>query len=152
VWVEEPLVEYATVLPARERRADDAQRRALGIGAEHAEKSGGDADLHAVGDHRLLGLAAALRVDDVEREPVLLEDAGVLTEIGDKGLADAARAHRDLEGIVGGCRCRAQESETGRQDVRKMHALPPITLVVEQDLSAPSLPAQAGNPVHTRCQ
>ena len=33
-------------------------------------------------------------------EAVLLEDAGVLSELGDEGLADAARADRELEMVL----------------------------------------------------
>ena len=69
-------------------------------GAERAEKSVGNADLRAVGDDDLLGLAAALGIKDVERQPMLLEDAGVLAQLRHEGLADAACADGDLEMIL----------------------------------------------------
>ena len=94
--VDEPLVEKAIVLPsvslsdligeldgdvpvevgrAGRLGADDAHRRTFGKRAEHAHDTGRDADVDAAGDHRLLRFAAALRPEDLERQPVLLEDA-----------------------------------------------------------------------------
>ncbi len=76
--------------------ADHAHRRALGIGAEHAHHAGGDAEIDAAGDHRLLGLARAVGVDDLELEAVLLEDAGELADLRDRGVPVAALADRQF--------------------------------------------------------
>ena len=56
--------------------------------------------MRGVGDDDLDRLAAALGIEDIEREAVLLEDAGVLSKLGDEGLADAARADRKLELVL----------------------------------------------------
>src|SRR4029079_1860648 len=82
-------------------RADHPHRGALGEGAERAEKADRYADLGAVGDHHLDGFTAALGVQNIEREPMLLEEAGVLAELSDKGLAHPAGANRDLEMVLG---------------------------------------------------
>ena len=58
-------------------------------------------DIDAVGDHRLQRLGAALRVEQFERQAVLLEDALVLAELGDRLLPAAALADGDLEVVVG---------------------------------------------------
>src|SRR6185503_1222373 len=115
-------------------RTDDTDGRALGISAERAQKSRGHADLRAVGDDHLLRLAAALGVEDIEGESVLLEDAGILSELGDEGLADAARAHRDLEVILRGRsaprRHRSGDRKQQRAGPRTFHAhLPSIASV-----------------------
>src|SRR5262249_57682445 len=63
-------------------RPDDANRRALGVGAHDAERAGGDADVDAAGDHRLHGLAAAAGEQQFEVEVVLAENAGALAQRG----------------------------------------------------------------------
>ena len=65
------------------------------------EEARAGADLRAVRDHRLLGLAAAVGVEDVEHDIVLVEQAGLVADLGDEGLADAAPADRDLEPLLG---------------------------------------------------
>src|SRR5262249_39177369 len=82
------------------RAADDADRRALGKHSDGAKKARGHADLGAVRDHRLLGLAAAVGIEDVEREVVLAKQAGIVADLGDKGLANAAAADRDLQPVL----------------------------------------------------
>ncbi len=80
---------------------DDAHRRALGIGRHRALRADGEAEIGGAGDHRLQRLARARGVDDLERDTVLLEDAGLLAEIGHRGVPVAALADRDLEEIIG---------------------------------------------------
>ena len=63
-------------------------------------KPGGDADLRAVGDHRLLGFAAAVGVENIEIEIVLFEYAGLVADLGNEGFADAATADRNLEPVL----------------------------------------------------
>ena len=46
-------------------------------------------------------LAAALRVEDFQVEAVLLEDAGLLAELGDGAFPAAADRRRDLQGLRG---------------------------------------------------
>ncbi len=82
--------------------ADDAHRRAFGIGAEHAHDTRGDADIDAAGDDRLLRLAGALRVDHLKHEAVLLEDAGALADLRHRGVPIAALADGELHGVFGG--------------------------------------------------
>ena len=62
--------------------------------------TGTDADVDAAGEHDLDGLAAALGVEHVEREAMLLEDAGVLAELRHALLPAAALPDRDLERIL----------------------------------------------------
>ena len=100
------------VVRAGERRADGAHRRALRIGAEHRVRAGADADIDARRDDRLQGLAAALRVEHVEHEAVLLEDAGVLAKLGDALLPAAALPDRDLERVLRG----RGGAQAGQQD------------------------------------
>src|SRR5207244_3274451 len=59
-----------------------------------------------------------LGIEDVELEPVLLEDAGALAEIGGGAVPDAALAYGELE-LVGRLRGRAQRRQRRDHD----HAL-----------------------------
>ena len=86
------------------RAADDPHRCPFGEDPDRAEEARGDADLRAVRDHRLLGLAAAIGIENVEGEIVPFEQAGLVADLGDEGLADAAPADRDLEVIPGASR------------------------------------------------
>src|SRR6185436_19921753 len=82
------------------RRADHPDRSAFGECAEDRMSTGPDADVDAAGEHDLDGLAAALGVEHVEREAMLLEDAGVLAELRHALLPAAALPDRDLERIL----------------------------------------------------
>jgi hypothetical protein len=113
--------------------ADDAHRRTLGKHADRPQEAHAGADLGAVGDHRLLGLAAAVGIEDVEHDFVLVEQAGLVADLGDEGLADAAAANRDLEPLLGladlpvGQRCNG--SEPSRHQPCTPHvALPKVSL------------------------
>ena len=46
------------------------------------DHAGRDAEVDAAGNHRLLRFARALGIDNVEGEPVFLEDASALTDLG----------------------------------------------------------------------
>ena len=83
------------------RAADDPHRCAFGEYPDRAEEARGDADLRAVRDHRLLGLAAAIGIENVEGEVVPVEQAGLVADLGDEGFANAAPADRDLELVLG---------------------------------------------------
>ncbi len=130
------MVENATVLPfeilrsvdRRLRRhvpvdlaaagvgaADDPHRRTFGEHADGTEEARCDADLGAVRDHRLLRLAAAVGVEDVQLELVLLEQPGVVADLGDEGLADAAPADRDLEPVLRRHRVGRERADGGEQ-------------------------------------
>ena len=75
--------------------------------------------MRGVGNDDLNGLAAALRVKNVEREAVLLEDAGVLSELRNESLADAAGADRKLELVLcDGALAERQKTSDGRADQR----------------------------------
>src|SRR5690242_15504386 len=74
-----------------------------------------DAEVDARRDHRLERLAAALRVEHLERQAMLLEEAGVLAELRDALLPAAALADRDLERVVGAGRGRKRQQHSDRQ-------------------------------------
>ena len=84
------------------------------VGAEAAEHPGAEADVDRAGDDDLQRLAAALGVEDVEIEAVLLEDAGLLAELGDGAFPAAADRRGDLERF-GGKRRRERASDNQRQ-------------------------------------
>src|SRR5258708_658652 len=75
---------------------DDAHRRPLGIGRDRAERADGQPQIDAAGDDRLQRLARAGRIDHLELEAVLLEDAGLGTELGNRGVPVAALPDGDL--------------------------------------------------------
>src|SRR5262249_40885419 len=99
----------------------------------------------AVGDHRLLGLAAPVGVEDVEREVVLLEEAGLVADLGDECLADAAPADRDLELVGGaaGAPGRARKHKRRRDNARMPHA-PLLRSASCRRLTIPRLWGQRG--------
>jgi len=68
------------VVRAGHGRADDADRRTLGISPHDTQRAEPNAEVGAAGDHRLQRLARTLRIENVERDPVLLKDTGVLRE------------------------------------------------------------------------
>jgi len=82
-------------------RPDDADRRALGVGAHDAERAGGDADVDAAGDHRLHRLAAAAGEQQLEIEVVLAENAGALAQRGRSPVPYFALPDRNLELVRG---------------------------------------------------
>src|SRR5262249_41156409 len=88
-----------------------------------------DPDIHAAGDHRLLGLARALGVEDVERESVLLEDAAALAELRHRGVPQRALADRDLERLLrrklAGCHGTQDGSGKKADDARLSHEILP---------------------------
>jgi hypothetical protein len=88
----------------RRLRADDADRRAFRIGAEHAERADGHPDVDVAGDHRLHRLPGTLGIENVEVEPMLLENAGARAERGRRAVPDFALADCDGELIGGRCR------------------------------------------------
>ena len=87
--------------------ADDAQRGSLGEQAERAHDARRHADIDAAGHDGLLRLASPLRVEDLEGEPVLLEDADALAELGHGGVPVAALADGELQRVLRGGRQRA---------------------------------------------
>ena len=80
---------------------DDPYRRALGIGAEHAKRSGRNSDIDASGNHRLLGLAAARCVDDLQFKAGAAKDTGRLADFGDGRIPQAALPDGQPDEIVG---------------------------------------------------
>src|SRR5262245_24629124 len=81
----------------------NAHRRALGIGAHHAERAGGDADVDAAGDHRLHRLAAAAGEQKLEVEVVLAENPGALAQGRRRAVPYLTLTDRDLELVRGRC-------------------------------------------------
>jgi hypothetical protein len=83
-------------------RADDAHRRALGVGAHDAERAGGEADVGTARDHGLLRLPAPLGVEQLQLEPVLLEEAGARAELRHGRVPIALLADGELQFVLGG--------------------------------------------------
>jgi hypothetical protein len=81
--------------------ADDAHRRAFRVGAQHAHDADTDADLDGAGDHRLLGLPCPLRIEELERQTMLLEDSAALADFGYAGVPKAALADCELQRLLG---------------------------------------------------
>src|SRR5262245_17377810 len=94
------------VAGAGEIRADHADRRALGEGAQHALRADIDAEIGAAGDHRLHGLARPRGAEVLERDAVFLEDAGLLPEDRRLPAPDFELADRNLELVLRECRRR----------------------------------------------
>src|SRR5262249_9793687 len=65
----------------RVRCRDHPNRRAFGKGSERIECADPGADIGAAGDHGLLGFAGALGIENLQHEPVLLEEAGILPQL-----------------------------------------------------------------------
>ena len=110
------------VIGAGRLGADHAHRRALRIGAEHAHHAGGDADIDAARNHRLLGLARAIGVDDLQLQAVFLEDAGELADFGHRGVPVAALADRQFHLVLragGGHSEQCQRRKCGRERGRE---------------------------------
>ena len=78
-----------------------------------------DPDIDAAGENDLDGLAASLGVEQFEGETVLLEDAGILAELGHALLPAAALPDRDLERIL---RARSAVQQEQGQDGGKAPA------------------------------
>jgi hypothetical protein len=81
---------------------DHPDRGALGEGAEGVEGADPGADVGAAGDHRLLRLARARSVENFQLEPMLLEEAGILPELGERVLPGAGQAPGNLQPILRG--------------------------------------------------
>ena len=105
------------ILPGR-FRADDADGRALGVGAHDAERAGSDPDIDAAGDRGLHRLAAAAGEQQLEIEAVLAENAGALAQRGRGSVPDFALADRDLERVGGRYRCRQRGRGAAANTIR----------------------------------
>src|SRR5262249_21381147 len=79
---------------------DHAHRRALGKSAEGVERADPGPDIGAARDHRLLRLAGALGVEDVEHERVLLEEAGILPELRERVLPGPGEPGGDAQPVL----------------------------------------------------
>jgi hypothetical protein len=89
------------LIGADHRAADHADRRALGVGAERAQRADRDADVDRAGDHRGQRLAAALGVEHLELEAALLEEALLLADLGHLVVESPAGANGDFQCVVG---------------------------------------------------
>ena len=106
------------VIGARCFRADHAHGRAFGIGAEHAHDTGGNADIDAARNHRLLRLARAIGVDDLQLQAMFLEDAGELADFRHRSVPVAALADRQFHLVLragGGHSEQCQRRKCGRE-------------------------------------
>ena len=77
-----------------------ANRRLLEEGGEERVRAHPDANGHAVGDHRLHGLGAALRIEKVELETVTPEDTPSLAQLGHALLPSAALADGNRQQLL----------------------------------------------------
>src|SRR5262249_13989874 len=83
--------------------------------------AGPDADVDAAGDDRLHRLAAAVGIENLEIEPVLLEDAGALADVGNAAVPVVGRTDRELERVVGARRAREDDGQgQSRDDPRQV--------------------------------
>src|SRR4029077_557185 len=64
------------------------------------ERADAGADIGAAGDHRLLGLARPLRVENLQLDAVLLEEAGVLPKLGERVLPRARESCGDAQLVL----------------------------------------------------
>jgi hypothetical protein len=106
---------------ARHGRADHPDRGALRIGREYPEGAGRDGDLHAAGQHGLQALGAALGIERLDREAVLLEDAETVADLRNHVLQRADVAAGDLELILRECRCGEQQAGQDSADETLVH-------------------------------
>src|SRR6266480_7084025 len=63
------------------RCRDHSDRRSFGKGSKRVECADPGANIGAAGDHGLLGFASALGIENLQHEPVLLEEAGILPQL-----------------------------------------------------------------------
>src|SRR5262245_38792577 len=63
--------------------------------------AGSDAKVDAAGNHRLQGLTATIGVEDIEVEPVLLENARALADVGQAAVPVVGGADGELQHVVG---------------------------------------------------
>ena len=110
------------VVRAGHGRADDADRRTLGISPHDTQRAEPNAEVGAAGDHRLQRLARTLRIENVERDPVLLKDTGVLREFRDRLVPDSLGADRELQCILrqGERVSREQDDDCNQAHVRRV--------------------------------
>ena len=85
---------------ARRLGADDPHRRTLGIGAQRPHHPDRDPDVGAAREHRLLGLAAALGIEQLQLEAVLTKYPAALPNLGDRGRPVAVLPDRELEPVL----------------------------------------------------
>ena len=89
----------------------NAHRRALGKGAHHAGCADARADIRTARNHRLNGLAGALRAGIFKHQAVLLEDAGILTERRRLVFPVVDLPDDDLERVLGASKTSAQSKQ-----------------------------------------
>src|SRR5258708_3163499 len=87
-------------VPRRGLGTGGPNRGAVGVGAGRTHDTDRAPDVAAAGDHRLLGLAAALRIEQLEFYPMPPEHATALADLGDGGRPVAVLPDRELEPIL----------------------------------------------------
>src|SRR5215471_3002038 len=80
--------------------ADDADRRALGERAECGRDARSGREVDAAGDQCLDRFGPGRRVENLELQPMLLEDASAQPELGNAGVPRPALRHRELEHVL----------------------------------------------------
>src|SRR6185295_6929926 len=92
------------------------------------ERADRQSEINAAGDDRLQGLAAAGRVDHLELQTMLLEDSGLVAEVGNGRIPVAALANGHLHEIIreGGRRTEpCERRHSGFQITHPGHAILP---------------------------
>src|SRR5262249_29799750 len=74
--------------------------RAFDKGSERIECADASADIGAAGDDGLLGFAGALSVENLQHEAVLLEEAGILPELGKRILPRSCQSRSDAQFVL----------------------------------------------------
>src|SRR4029079_7241390 len=93
-----------------------------------AERADRQSEIDAAGDDRLQGLAASGRVDHLELQTMLLEDSGLVAEVGNGRIPVAALANGHLHEIISKGSRRTEPCKryhSGCQIVNSCHAILP---------------------------
>src|SRR5260370_42118434 len=85
---------------ARVLGADDANRPAFGIGVKCSHDAHASSDINAAANDCLLGLARALRPQNLERKAMLLENARALPDLRYGSVPQATLANREPQRVL----------------------------------------------------
>src|SRR5262249_32573846 len=91
--------------------ADHAYGSAFGIGTEYAHDTGSNADIDTARDHRLLRLARAICVHDLDFQAMLLEDTCKPADFRHRGVPIAALADCQFQLVLSGGRGSRKERQ-----------------------------------------
>ena len=100
-----------------------------------ADTPAGDRNIDAAGDHRLDRFRACRRIEDIEIEAVLLENAAALAEFGNAGIPGAFLRDGHLERVVGG---RGADAPTSA--MAETTAMASLRMISSGTMTGPILP------------